>query len=176
MAKVPFSAQRTSSGRQPLQHIEDMLRGGGYLSGDQLARLVEAIAGQPLPPWLANYLARFLRGQVRRPKGRPPASKAALEISLWMADRLYYRLLPRYQREVRQRKAEEVSSRRRTAKDNGGDRASASELAYKEVLRRMRKDFPNIDWKALRNKLAEWRSGKFLHVHPDDGDEFVDAY
>ena len=40
----------------------------------------------------------------------------------------------------------------------------------------MRKDFPNIDWKALRNKLAEWRSGKYLHAHPDEGDEFVDEY
>jgi len=173
MAKVPFSEQVVPSGPPPLGRAELLLQRRGFLSGDQLADLIEASAGQTLPPWLTEYLARHLRGKIKRPKGRRPTPEAALDFDLCRANGLYYQALSRYQTQVRERRSAAAKSRHRS-RQHDHDNVSASQLAYEHVLRAMRKQFGNIDWTTLRNQLAEWRSGKFFHAEPDDGDDVFD--
>src|SRR5258705_1087325 len=82
MAKVPFSEQVVPSGRPPLGRAELLLQRRGFLSGDQLADLIEASAGQTLPPWLTEYLARHLRGKINLPKGGDLRPKRRLTLNL----------------------------------------------------------------------------------------------
>jgi hypothetical protein len=173
MAKVPSSEQVVPSGHHPLWPAEQLLKRRGFLLGEELAKLIEASAGQALPSWLTEYLARHLRGKIKRPKGRRPTPKAALDFDLCRANGLYYQALSGYQRQVRERRSAAAKSRHRS-RQHDHDNVSASQLAYEHVLRAMRKQFGNIDWTTLRNQLAEWRSGKFFHAEPDDGDDVFD--
>jgi hypothetical protein len=138
MAKVPFSEQVVPSGRPQLGRAELLLQHRGFLSGDQLADLIEASAGQALPPWLSEYLARHLRGKIKRPKGRRPTPKAALDFDLCRANGLYYQALSGYQRLIRERGSAAAKSRHRS-RQHDHDNVSASQLAYEHVLRAMRK-------------------------------------
>ena len=174
MAKVPFSEQVVPSGHYPLRPAEQLLKRRGFLSGEELAKLIEVSAGQALPPWLTEYLARHLKGKIKRPKGRRPPPEAALDFALCRANGLYYQALSGYQREVRERRSAAAKSRHRL-RQHDDNNVSPSQLAYEHVLRIRQKDFKNIDWKTLRNRLAEWRrSGKFFHAEPDDGDDVFD--
>ena len=170
---VPFCEQVDPSSHDPLREAELLLQSRGFLSGAELAKLVEYSAGQPLPGWLTECLAKYLKGQVKLPRGRRPRPEAALDFTYFRADRLYRRVLKRYQRRIREKK---VTGRSRLRWHGENSDATASELAYKRVLKVMAQDFRNLDWKTLRNRLARWRSGAFLHAEPDDGDEFADHY
>jgi len=97
-----------------------------------------------------------------------------LDFALCRANGLYYQALSGYQREVRERRSAAAKSRHRL-RQHDDNNVSPSQLAYEHVLRIRQKDFKNIDWKTLRNRLAEWRrSGKFFHAEPDDGDDVFD--
>jgi hypothetical protein len=169
---VPFCEQVVPTEQNPLRRAEFILQSGGFLSGDELANLVEKSAGQPLPTWLTEYLAKHLKEQAKLPRGRRPGSQAALDFTYFRADRLYRRVLKRYQRRIREKKN---TGRSRFRWPHENSNATASELAHKRVLKVMREDVRNIDWKALRNRLSRWRSGAFLHAEPGDGDEFADV-
>jgi REP element-mobilizing transposase RayT len=51
-------------------------------------------------------------------------------------------------------------------------------LAYGEILREMKADFPNMDWRGLRNKHSQWKNGHFHsadnHVVSEDFDAEIE--
>ena len=59
-----------------------ILERDGFLTGQQLAYVVEKSEGKSLPPWLNRYLVDFLRGKTKRPKGRPRQSNVKLDFLL----------------------------------------------------------------------------------------------
>jgi len=52
---------------------------------------------------------------------------------------------------------------------------TASESAYREISQVMKADFPNIDWRALRNKHSAWKTGHFHLADNDVDSEDFDA-
>jgi hypothetical protein len=54
-----------------LAMLDRHIQGGKYVSGTELASCIESFPGKPLPDSVRAYLVRYLRGQVRKPAGRP---------------------------------------------------------------------------------------------------------
>ncbi len=163
MKKVPFRKQV-----RPVDHLqaaEWMLEKGEKPSNEQLARAIEHIGDRPLPRLMKAHLVRLLRGEIAAPKGRKPVSDAKLSFAMEEVDELYQTIRAEFVSQRRQQKA--------SARPRGGP--SPSEYAYREVLKRMKRDFPNLDWRSLRNMHSKWRRGTLvkLHAEPDDGDEFI---
>jgi hypothetical protein len=66
-----------------------------YVSGDELARLLDAATGRPLPPLLNRYLVAFLAGQITKTRGRKPPDEAdqrILELAYMDQQRIHARL------------------------------------------------------------------------------------
>jgi hypothetical protein len=86
----------------------------------------------------------------------------------------YPALLEKYEDEVKQK--------RRSAAAEGtvppSAEATPSELAYQEILKAMEADFPNIDWRTLRNNHSAWSKGHSHsaenHVDSNDFDAEID--
>ncbi|MFN4281424.1 MAG: hypothetical protein ACK4NA_02155 [Alphaproteobacteria bacterium] len=48
-----------------------------YIEPEELAKLINAYAGEPLPTGLMSYLSELALGKIKRPRGRPKDSQAA---------------------------------------------------------------------------------------------------
>jgi hypothetical protein len=75
---------------------------------------------------------------------------------------------------------EEAQERKRLAAAEGTILPKAepmpSELAYTEILEEMQADFPNLEWKSLRNMHSEWNHGHFHPLEEDPtGPEDIEA-
>jgi hypothetical protein len=144
------------------------LRQSTLLDRVQLANVVERGPDRAMPRQLREYLGRMLRHEIplATPRGRKRKSEAWLDFTFLEVDERYRRYRRRY--EVQKRKLIAAG----TPPVRGAP--SPSELAYRQILRDMRRDFPNVDWKALRNRHSKWRQGKLppLRFHPDEPPEF----
>jgi hypothetical protein len=134
---------------------EAVLEREGYLSGEQLAYVLERTAGEPLSPVFGDYLLRFLRGEVKLKRGRKARSRVALDFDLGRASVLYYDELTRLQELVRQTKAAARVKRRRLPTDDDSDEDSIPIRAARFVLQTMKDEFPNISPQRLINMLSE---------------------
>ncbi len=163
MKKVPFRKQV-----RPVDHLqaaEWILEKGEKPSNEQLAKAIEHAGDRPLPRLMKAHLARHLRGKIARRTGRKPISEAKLAVAMEEVNELYQTIHAEFVSQRRQQKA--------SARPRGGP--SPSEYTYREVLKRMKRDFPNLDWRSLRNMHSKWRRGALVKLHPDpdDGDEFI---
>jgi hypothetical protein len=160
MSKIPFEMQRLPS--NVIDQIEHKIALGLAVSGDELLHAVES---QGQDGRLPDLVRKFSIEAVKR-RGRPPSKsedRGRQDVAMEEVDDRYPALLQKYEEEVRHK--------RRSAAAEGTVLASAeptpSELAYTEILQGMQADFPNIDWRALRNKHSAWNNG---HLHPAEND------
>src|SRR5215208_559817 len=63
----------------------------GYLSSEELARVLETHPDEPLPDWFRDYLVRRLRDQARKPTGPRPASQDIGQRALLLLARQAYK-------------------------------------------------------------------------------------
>jgi hypothetical protein len=158
MSKIPFEKQFLPV--DPTGQIEHKIAQGEPVSGDELLDAIEQSQGHSLPDRIRDAVRKFSVSAVRR-RGRPRNSKGQEDFALEEVDARYPALL---------RKHEEEAERKRRSAAAAGDilpraKASPSQLAYTEILEGMQADFPNLDWRALRNKHSTWNTG---HFHPSE--------
>lgn len=171
MSTVPFHQQCLSI--DPIEQIQHKITAGCAVSGAELLRAIES-SRTSMDSRLRALLPKFSIAAKKR-RGRPAGSKGREDFALLKLERLYAKLLPKYQLEVEQR--------RRQAKAAGpalpAAEAVASELAYLEALETLKQDFPNISWEALRNKHSAWKNGRCHsaenHVDSEDFDAEIDC-
>jgi hypothetical protein len=156
-----------------VEQIEREIAQGHGVSGEILLAAIEQSAGLKLPAPLPEIVAKASIPAVKRP-GRPRNCKGREDFALEEVDARYPALLLKYEQEARQRRI--------LASTDGDDLARAeptpSELAYGEILREMKADFPNMDWRGLRNKHSQWKNGHFHsadnHVVSEDFDAEIE--
>jgi hypothetical protein len=166
MSKIPFKKQRLAV--DPIQRIQHNIQVGDAVSGDELLRAIELSEGHQLDTRLRGLLPKFSVAAAKRRRGRPRNCKGREDFALGELDGRYPAVLQKYQGEAQQR--------RRLAAEKGAVLPRAertpSESAYRELLRKMKADFPNTDWLALRNKHSAWNSGYYdppeNHVDSED--------
>jgi hypothetical protein len=104
-------------------------------------------------------------------RGRPTNSRGQDDFALEEVNSRYPALLQKYEAEAEQK--------RLSAAAFGDIRPIAgptpSELAYTDILqlKRMKRLFPNLDWRTLRNKHSAWNMG---HFHPVENDTDSEDY
>ncbi|UPK33584.1 hypothetical protein IVB18_36120 [Bradyrhizobium sp. 186] len=153
--KIPIEQQQLQ--REPLEILNTALRVQGHLSGYDVRAALERALGVPLPSILQQQIERLIDPfkSLGRP-AREPSVRAREEFAM-------KKLEPRYQL-------------LRLEFEAGGpspDGRPPSERAYEQLVREMKKDFGNIDWRALQNKRSAWRTGG-LHASAEtvDSEDF----
>ena len=157
MSNIPYEAQQ----RLPttVEQIEHQIVQGMAVSGDELRRAIEWSVGHPFDDRLRKVISMFAVTAVKR-RGRPSSSKAREDFALRTVDERYPEALQEYEEEARQRRLSAAAEH--TVRPSA--ERTPSELAYTEILREMKADFPNIGWEALRNKHTAWKNGHFHSV------------
>jgi hypothetical protein len=79
-------------GPTSLKRWERLVSEGELPTNQQLAEIVEANAGDPLPGWLIELVAKGLRGELKQRPGRPKPSTAS-NIEFAVAEYQYLRVL-----------------------------------------------------------------------------------
>lgn len=105
---IPIKEQihRRAASLEPFYPAKLILERNGFLTGQQLAHMVEKSEGKILPPWLNRYLVDFLRGKTKRPKGRPRQSDPEIDflladlIELFELKRAEFAKIPKAERNV----------------------------------------------------------------------------
>jgi len=166
VTNLPFKKQLLPA--NPVEQIEHKLAQGEVVSGSELLAVIEQAQGRPLDDRLRDIVRRCSLAAVRR-RGRPSNCKGREDFALKEVDERYPALLKQFE--------EEAEQRRLSAAADGAILPKAaqtpSELAYTQILSNMKADFPNLDWRALRNKHSEWNNGCFHPVENDvDSEDF----
>ena len=117
------------------------LNGGDYVSGEDLAAVLEAHPGQPLLDEFQNYLCRFLRGTVKKKRG--PQKKPLYDSIFFesMASVHYQEVLQRLQL-ARKAKGQRIKGE-----------APPHELAAK-FIKSHYKYFSHMSWQRISNILS----------------------
>jgi hypothetical protein len=168
MAVIPIEQQRLTV--DPIEQIERVIALGNAVSGDELLRAIELSENRQLDDRVRDVVRKFSVSAVKR-RGRPSNCTGREDFALAQVDDRYPGLLLEYE--------EKAQQRRQCAAAKGDVPAIAeptpSELAYTEILQTMKADFPNIDWRALRNKHSAWKNGHFDSADNHIGSEDFDA-
>jgi hypothetical protein len=128
------------------------LKRGEYLSGPELAAIIEANADDVLPHEIRDYLVRFLRGAVKAKRGPKRRSYPLHQLKL----ELLYILYPRALRASRI--VERCARAKARAHGEGLQRGkeAAAELAQRYLQKRWGL-FRNLTPAALRNLISSQR-------------------
>lgn len=152
--KVPPATSRVTqqevdelfSNKSPLW-IQWRLKQGEYISGEELAIVIEANPGQLFPNDVRAYLCRFLRGQVKRKRGPQKTFSHIPMATEFMASFFYQEELRRLQKA---RKA-----RGRGAKGE----IPPHEQAAKFIKKRFNY-FTPVSWRRVANILSSRKSNR----------------
>jgi hypothetical protein len=128
------------------------LKRGDYLSGPELAAIIEANADQVLPAEFCEYLVRFLRGSVKAKRGPKPRSDFAHLLKLEL-------LVIKYEHALRVAKLVDRCARAK-ARARGDRLPRAKEAAHELAQRYLQKSwglFPDLTPAALRNLISSQR-------------------
>ena len=91
--------------------VEQRSKEGEFIRPDELAGLIMTAADRPLPEWLRELTAAHLRGEAKRPRGRPKRKNEWQERFVPLAKLDYDRLLLLLQRRAKRRKKTRKPSR-----------------------------------------------------------------
>src|SRR4051812_9829161 len=91
--------------------VEQRSKEGEFIGPDELAGLIMTAADRPLPEWLRELTAAHLRGEAKRPRGRPKRKNEWQERFVPLAKLDYDRLLLLLQRRAKRRKKTRKPSR-----------------------------------------------------------------
>ena len=166
MSNIPIEKQFLAV--NPVDQIQYKVAHGEAVAGGELLEAIEQAQGRPLDDRLRDIVRRCSLPAVKR-RGRPSNCKGREDFALKEVDERYPALLKQFE--------EEAEQRRLSAAADGAILPKAaqtpSELAYTQILSNMKADFPNLDWRALRNKHSEWNNGCFHPVENDvDSEDF----
>lgn len=70
LAAAPPKKPSAQIGLLRLKKLEKDLSAGKFVPGEELARALQSLRGEPIPDLILNYLIRMLDGEVHRPPGR----------------------------------------------------------------------------------------------------------
>jgi hypothetical protein len=168
MPKIPIQQQRLTV--DPIEQIERAIAQGKAVGGEELLRAIERCETHQLDTRLRNVICKFSVSAVKL-RGRPSNSKGREDFALRELEARYPVLLRKYEKKAQQ--SRHLAAAQGDVLANAGP--TPSELAYREIQQVMKAEFPNIDWRALRNKHSAWKNG---HFHPSEncvGSEDFDA-
>jgi hypothetical protein len=130
--------------RKSLTVLDRLVKDGQNISGEEMAIAIKNNPGQPLPEDFRDYLCRFLRGKVKRTRGRKKEDK----VVQWLTEHV---VAPAYQQVLAHIQASRTS--------RGRQRIAKGELAPHEEAARVIKDyypdvFPTASPKRIANILS----------------------
>ena len=128
------------------------LKRGDYLSGLELAAIIEANADQVLPAEFREYLVRFLRGSEKAKRGPKPRSDPGYQLKLEL-------LVIKYERALRVAQLVDRCARAK-ARARGGRLPRTKEAASELAQRYLQKSwglFPDLTPAALHNLISSQR-------------------
>jgi hypothetical protein len=166
MSTIPFEKQHLPV--DLVGRIERDIAMGNTVSGSDLLAAIEQSVDLQLAARLRDIVSKSSVLAVKR-RGRPTNCRGREDFALEEVNNRYPALLRKHE--------EEAEQKRRSAAAVGDilprAKVSPSQLAYTEILEGMQADFPNLDWRALRNKHSTWNTGHFHPVEDDiDSDDF----
>jgi hypothetical protein len=171
MSTIPFEKQRLPE--VPVEQIERKIAQGNAISGDELLQAIEQSAGHQLDDRLRDVARKFAISAVKR-RGRPSNCKGQEDFAMAELDAGYPALLRQHEDEAQQR--QHLAAAKGTALPEA--EPTPSELAYTQILKEMKADFPNMDWRSLANKHSAWKNGHFHssenHVGSEDFEAEID--
>ena len=171
MSTIPFEKQRLPE--DPVEQIERKIAQGNVISGDELLQAIEQSAGHQLDDRLRDVARKFAISAVRR-RGRPSNCKGQEDFAMAKVHDRYPALLQQREDEAQQR--QHLAGAKGTALPEA--EPTPSELAYTQILKKMKADFPNMDWRSLANKHSAWKNGHFHssenHVGSEDFEAEID--
>ena len=115
-------------GPENLEATDRRARDGRYLSGNDLALVIEANPGRPLPDGLREYLCRFLRGTIKQKRGPKQKSPYYDEMIERDAAEFYRNVLTELQKSPRPRGRDAI--------------AQGIDPAHREAAQRVKDQFP----------------------------------
>jgi hypothetical protein len=146
----PSTYQRWSPGG--LKATQAKLQREGYLTGEDLALLIEKPGHDRLPPALRDYLVRYLRGEVKKRPGRKRRSDMTAIFEEAYASLLYEKAL-RVFTKLQKRKKDRAKARREFLPR--GDLSPSEHAA--EWVRDQMKSFEDMSTESVRNWLSKRR-------------------
>ena len=133
-------------GPTSLKRWERLIAEGEVPSKQQLADILEANTGEPLPAWLVVVVAKALRGELKQRAGRP-SQHALSRIRFSLAANQYSRVLRWLQKREQTCGLDGWSIVRRQDWWQGPPHERAARIATARWL-------PHISWKTFHNKLS----------------------
>jgi hypothetical protein len=115
-------------GPENLEATDRRARDGRYLSGNDLALVIEANPGRPLPDGLRDYLCRFLRGTIKQKRGPKREDRYFNKTVESLAADFYRSVLEELQKSPRPRGRDAI--------------AEGLDPAHREAAQRVKEQFP----------------------------------
>ncbi len=136
-------------GPDTFANFERKIAANQYVGPDDLARVLRANAGAPIPPEIHDYLCDFLQRKIRAPTGR----RADIEKPLPLIKK---HLIPptyaRYLAWLKRRKRSMGLKGWKTIREADWWEGPLNERAARMTCRRLR---PAMDWRRVQNIVSE---------------------
>lgn len=146
-ASPSWTEEVTSSfDRRRFEALAELASRGEYISAEELATALEANPGTALPDALRDYLCRFLRGKVKRTRGRKKKHLVVATFEL-VAVNKYYEILAEIQRESNPRGRAAI----------GKDRLPPHEEAAKRLQKMFPGRFGSMTLKSILNLVSSYK-------------------
>ena len=120
---------------------------GKIPTAEELATVLEANSGEPLPVWFSALIVKSLRGDLKKKRGRPPKDDPLSSIRFQLARANYHQYLTWLQKRQRSVGLEGWPAVRGKHWWNGTPHERAARMATARWLRHM-------DWKSFLNRVS----------------------
>jgi hypothetical protein len=134
-------------GTTTLTNLERMLTEGRIPTAAELAAVLEANSEKPLPPWFVALLAKSLRGELHKKRGRPKATDFLAVASFAAAEAAY----PRYHAWLKKRESSCGLVGWSVVREKDWWAGPPHERAARIVTARWLK---HVSWRAFLNKMS----------------------
>ena len=134
-------------GSTTLVNLERRIAEGKVPTGGELAAVLEANSTEPLPVWFSELLAKSLRGELKKKRGRPPNDDPLSAIRYHLARGKYFRYLAWLQKRERSSGLKGWPPLRGNHWWEGAPHERAARMATARWLR-------HVDWKTFLNRLS----------------------
>jgi hypothetical protein len=135
-------------GPASLLNLQRMMKEGKVPAPEQLAEVLEANAGQPLPSWFVGLVAQALRGKLKKRRGRPlKADDSLYAIRFQLAVARYEDYLAWLQKRQRSSGLEGWSAIRGKDWWTGTPHESAARMSTARWL-------PHMNWNSFLNEVS----------------------
>ena len=134
-------------GPTSLLNLERRLSEGEIPTTAELAAVLEANSAEPLPAWFSALIAKSLRGELKKKRGRPKDDNPLSAIRFQLAMAKYHQYLAWLQKRERSVGLEGWTAVRNQSWWAGPPHERAARMATARWLRHM-------DWKSFLNRVS----------------------